>query len=594
MGMEIKRGIAVSPGVAICQAVVVEGDDLPVTRRRITKAEVAPELEKLETAITDSTKELEELTDQAARTVGGDMARIFGFHIGMLQDPNLTDEIRARIKDDLFPADYATYVVMRRLQRTWSTSTSQLIKERVSDLRDIERRLLIHLVGGQVSDLSRLDGQIAIVAHDLTPSQTANLDRNKIRGLVTDLGGRTSHTAILAHALGIPAIVGLEDISKAVQPNETIIVDGYRGIVIIRPDASKVMEYKDELRKVAALEASLGDLRELPAETKDGTKINLQANIEFSHEVETAEEKGAEGVGLYRTEMLYLANNREPLEEEQYQDYVACIKALNGKPLTIRTLDLGADKVTPDILVSNNFIENPERNPFLGCRSIRLCLQNLPMFKTQLRAILRASTEGPVKIMFPLISSIMELRQAKMVLSDVMEDLEEQGIEFSYNIPIGMMIEVPSAAVQATTFAQECDFFSIGTNDLIQYMVAVDRSNERIASLYSAANPAVISVLKDVIRAAHRGEIDCSMCGEMASDPTYTMLLLGIGLRNFSITPPAIPEVKQIIRSVSIDQCKRVARKVASFESDRQIINYLRDELRKVDPDTITGRSATF
>ena len=429
------------------------------------------------------------------------------------------------------------------------------------------------------------------MAHDLTPSQTTGLDKKMVKGLLTDAGGRTSHTAILAHALGIPAIVGLEDITASVQSGDHIIADGNRGVVVIEPNAARLMEYRQEIRKRAKFTDSLGALKDKPAATKDGTAIELLANIEFPSEIPVAIENGAMGVGLYRTEFMYLASETEPDEEAQYETYVAAIKALDGRPMTVRTLDLGADKMPEGV---HTFTPGAERNPFLGCRSIRLCLQNLPMFKTQLRAILRASVEGPVKIMFPLISNIMELRQARMILSDVMEDLEDQGIAYADNIPIGMMIEVPSAALQARTFAHEADFFSIGTNDLIQYTVAVDRSNERIANLYSAAHPALVTLVKEVIRAAQRGKVDVSLCGEMAGEPEYTMLLLGLGLRTFSMTPPAIPEIKQIIRTVSLDQCRRVARKVNGFDSEREVLNYLKDEVGKILPEGFGGWSAGY
>jgi phosphotransferase system enzyme I (PtsI) len=329
----------------------------------------------------------------------------------------------------------------------------------------------------------------------------------------------------------------------------------------------------------------LDELATLPAQTVDGTPINLFANIEFPVEIDGALAKGATGVGLYRTEFLFMASDSEPSQELQYQNYLEAIKRLDGRPLTIRTLDLGADKLAP-----GDYIPVAENNPFLGCRSIRLCLQNLRLFKTQLRAILRASASGPMRIMFPLISSIMELRQAKMILSDVMEDLEDEGLPFDRKIPVGIMVEVPSAAIQAKTLAKEVDFFSIGTNDLIQYTIAVDRGNERIASLYSSGHPAVIQLVKDIVRAANRAKIEVSICGEMAGEPEFVMLLLGLGLRSLSITPPAVPEVKRVIRSVSISQCQRLARKVGAMESDREVINFVRDELRKVLPEIYRDR----
>jgi phosphotransferase system enzyme I (PtsI) len=406
-----------------------------------------------------------------------------------------------------------------------------------------------------------------------------------ISGIATDAGGRTSHTAIVARALGIPAVVGLEDITSSVNAKDTVIVDGNRGLIIINPDKEQLDEYEGYVQRIRDLELKLGDLSQLPAETLDGEPIKLSANIEFATEIPGAQARGAVGVGLYRTEYLFLSTETEPDEETQFNAFKEAIETLNGQPITIRTLDLGADKYTQKQAM------NPEPNPFLGCRSIRYCLQNLTMFKTHLRAILRASAFGEVRIMFPLITNMMELRQARMILNDVMEDLEDEGLDFDRDVKIGIMIEVPSAALMAKHFVREVDFFSIGTNDLVQYTLAVDRANEHVASLYSAAHPAVIGLIKDVLRAAKRGSIETSLCGEMAGEVQYTMLLLGMGLRHFSMTPQAIPAVKQIIRAVTLKDCERVARRVSSYDSERQVLNYLREETRKIIPEAFDGRT---
>ncbi|MEX0884864.1 MAG: phosphoenolpyruvate--protein phosphotransferase [Phycisphaeraceae bacterium] len=590
--MQIKKGIPVSPGVAIYPAVVLNAEDQPIPHRTVAASRLDREQERFEEAIEASRHEIQQLRDQTASALGEELANIFNFHLGMLGDRHLLDQIRSTISTDHVTAEFAVYQVMRRLAQTFLQQDKKYLRERVSDVWDLERRVLKHLVGYTHSELQQLDTPAVILAHDLTPSQTASLDKSKIKALATDAGGRTSHTAILAHALGIPAIVGLENVTQQVATGEQVIIDGNRGLVVIDPDAAKLMEYRQELRRMAAFADTLGELRELPAVTKDGAEITLLANMEFPSEIPQALHNGAVGIGLYRTEFLYLASETEPTEEEQYETYIEAIDHLAGRPLTIRTLDLGADKISDTLTFAGG--DTHERNPFLGCRSIRLCLQNLPMFKTQLRAILRASTRGPVKIMFPLISNIMELRQAKMILHDVMEDLEEQGIDFDREVPVGIMVEVPSAALQAWTFAREVDFFSIGTNDLIQYTVAVDRGNERIASLYSGAHPAVIQLIKEVVRAATRAKIDVSLCGEMAGEAEFTMLLLGLGLRCLSITPPAIPEIKQIVRSVSAEHCQKVARKAGGFDSDREVMNYLRDEVGKILPEVFDGRSIAY
>lgn len=585
--MQIKKGIAVSPGVAISQALVLDAEDQPVPRRSISHSQVASEKKRLEAAIAESSKEIDALRQQAQTALGPELAKIFGVHLGMLQDPGLNEEFNQLISRDRVTAEYAVFAVMRDLAHRFESLESRHFRERAADIWDLERRVVGHLIGKTRQSLATLRGETVLIAHDLTPSQTAALDREKVVALAIDTGGLTSHTAIMAHALGIPAIVGLEDITSCVNSGDTVIIDGDRGLVIIDPDAAQLLEYRQSVERSAELATSLDEISQLPAVTLDGTRVTLMGNIEFPSEIEAAVKKGAEGIGLYRTEFLFLAAETAPSEDEQCAAYREAIRALKGKPLTIRTLDLGADKLTND----QHANEPGERNPFLGCRSIRLCLQNLPLFKTQFRAILRASVDGPVRIMFPLISNVMELRQAKMILNDVMEDLEDQGIPYRQDIPVGIMIEVPSAALQAKTLARECQFFSIGTNDLIQYTVAVDRGNERIASLYSAGHPAVIHLIKEVIRAANRAKIDVSLCGEMAGEPEFIMLLLGLGLRNLSVTPPALPEVKRIIRSLGINQCQRVARKACGLDTDREVMNYLRDEIRKIVPDAIGGRS---
>ena len=588
MTMHIKRGIQVSPGVAIGRVVVLDAEVLPIPVRHVALADVERQKDRLHQALEESSKAITQLRDQTASRLGEELARIFDFHLGMLKDPHLVLQIEEMIERERVTAESAVYAVLRRQAQSYEQLQNRYISERVKDIDDLEHRIIEHLIGRTREELDHLKHEAILVAHDLAPSLTAGLDKKKIKAIVADLGGRTSHTAILAHALGIPAIVGMENLSAMVTSGDMVVVDGNRGLVVIDPDAAKLLEYREELERFARFEGALGELAELPCQTKDGTDITLQANIEFPSEIHTALDKGAVGIGLYRTEFLYLSVESEPSEQDHLAAYQEAIAALDGRPLTIRTLDLGADKLQVD-----DSYGHVERNPFLGCRSIRLCLQNLPLFKTQLRAILRASCDGPVRIMFPLISAVTELRQARMILNDVMEDLDEESIPYSRDIPVGIMIEVPSAALQAMTLAREVDFFSIGTNDLIQYTVAVDRGNERIASLYSAAHPAVLQLIKEVIRAAQRTKIDVSLCGEMAGEPEFVMLLVGMGLRGVSMTPPAIPEIKKVIRSVTIEHCKRIARKATSFESDRELINYLRNEVAKVIPEAFDERSIT-
>ena len=468
---------------------------------------------------------------------------------------------------------------MRRYANTFLAMSDRYLSERVKDIHDIERRVLRSLIGQKHEDLLHLSRDVVVIAHDLLPSQTAALDRVHVRGFATDVGGRTSHTAIVARAMGIPAVVGLGNITSEVSGGDTVIIDGTRGVVIVKPDDEQLEEHRAAGQKLERLDTELAGLAELPAQTRDGHVVSLQANIEFPEDVDDALAHGAEGIGLYRTEFLYLASEKEPSEQDHYEAYADALRRLNGRPLVIRTLDLGADKYT------QAKAQNPERNPFLGDRSIRMCLHDIPMFKRQLRAIMRASVLGDVRIMFPMICTIMELRQARMVLNDVLEELEDEGAGFRRDIPIGMMVEVPAAVIQADQFGKEVNFFSVGTNDLIQYTLAVDRTNEKVAGLFCAANPAVLKLVRDTIRAAGRNSISVSVCGEMAGDPLYTLLLLGLGLNIFSMNGPDIPEVKKIIRSTTMEHARQVARRVMSFDSERQVMHFLREETRKIIPE---------
>jgi phosphotransferase system enzyme I (PtsI) len=577
--MEIKKGIGVSPGVVISTAVVIDAEDLVIPKRHVDPSQTDSEAERLRNAIASTVVDLTKLRDSVTSQHGKEIGGIFDFHLGILKDPNLVKQVEAEIRNQSTTAEYAVSVVMRRYAGKFLQMSDRYLSERVKDIHDIEKSLLKSLIGQKHEDLAHLTQDVVVIAHDLLPSQTAALDRAHVKGFATDVGGRTSHTAIVARAMGIPAVVGLGNLTSEVSGGDTVIIDGNRGVVIVNPDPEQLAEHREYERKLVRLESELAGLEGLPAETQDGYSVSLQANIEFPEEIDEAVKRGAQGIGLYRTEFLYLASEREPTEEDHYQAYANALKRLSGKPLVIRTLDLGADKYTQAGLA------NPERNPFLGDRSIRMCLHDIPMFKRQLRAIMRSTVLGDVRIMFPMISTLMELRQAKMVLNDVMEELEDEGQEFRRDIPIGMMIEVPSAALMANHFAKEVNFFSIGTNDLIQYTLACDRTNERVAGLFCPAHPAVLSLLRDVIRAGVRNSISVSVCGEMAGEPLYTLLLLGLGLTIFSMNGPDIPEVKKIIRSTTMEHAKQVARKVMSFDSERQVMHFLREETRKIIPE---------
>ncbi|MCH2151979.1 MAG: phosphoenolpyruvate--protein phosphotransferase [Phycisphaerales bacterium] len=584
--MKTIQGIAVAPGIEIASAFVLEQFRQRVPHHIVVPEERAGELERFEQALQSAMDDLAADRDRAARDLSKEAAKIFEFHLGLLQDPTLLEPIRDKIGNAGTNADFAVASSFSRMIDQFNAMGSQVFRDKARDVLDLERRILDHLMGRSQERLSRLEGQVVLIAHELTPTQAASLGISQVVGLATDAGGRTDHTSIMAAALGIPVVVGCHAITEHVNDGDLIILDGRDGQIIIDPDEETLEVFRKAKKRLEQFLTESGQDVGAEAITKDGTKITLLGNIEFPHEVEQLLKYGGEGVGLYRTEFLYLISEDEPTEEELYEQYVQSLELLAGRTLTIRTLDLGADKHTQQQALE------PERNPFLGLRSIRYSLQHLPMFRRQLRAILRAAAVGPLRIMFPLITTMTELKQARMILSDVADDLRQEGVDVPTDIPIGMMIEVPSAALMASTFTREVDFFSIGTNDLIQYTVAVDRSNERVANLYSASNPAVIRLVKNVIRAAKRRGVDTSLCGEIAGDITYTMLLIGLGLRSLSLVPAQIPRVKQVIRRVTLEECERLARKVGAFESQRRILRVLREETRRVLPEADGGWNA--
>jgi len=577
--MEIKKGIAVSPGISIAKSLVIDAEDYRIPRRSIQPSQRMTESQRIRNAFAGAIDELTKLEATQDQTEGGKIKDIFAVHLRFLRDRSLKKKMTDLVHSQLVTAEYAVSATMREIASHFTKVKDAYISERAADIYDIERRLLKQLLGKKREDVEHLTEKTVVVARELSPTQTAGFNREFVKGLATDAGGRTSHTAIVARSLGIPAVVALEDLTETIRAGDTVIIDGNRGIVIVNPDEQTISQYQKYSREFLELEYKLDAIREKPAITRDGTKITLLGNIEFPDEAELVLQKGGEGIGLYRTEFLYLNRETDPTEQDHYEAYAETVSVFHDRPVIIRTVDLGADKYTQ----SKRFA--PEPNPFLGLRSIRFCLQNLVMFKTQLHAILRASVLGQVKIMFPLITNLQEMMQAKFILRDVMEDLDEESIPYNRDIEIGIMIETPSAALTAFTLARDIDFFSLGTNDLVQYTLAVDRGNEQVSTLYSAADPAVLRLIRTVIQDAYKAQIDISICGEMASEPEYIMLLLGLGVKTISITPPMIPEIKQIIRSVTIEDCNNVARKILTMNSERQISGYLRNAARKILPE---------
>jgi len=575
--MQRLQGIAVSPGVAIGEALVMGNEGFRIPRRFVTRDAVDTELDRLHASLNAATEQIQRNRDAIAHELGKQYAAIFESHLSILRDPRLISEVEQLVRERQYSPEYAISRVLRRYAKVFQSLDNTHMAERANDIFDIEQRVLSNLLGRRREEISKLTSAVLILAHNLTPSETANLDRQFVRGFVTEIGGPGGHTAIVAEGLAIPAVVGVGSFLADVSGGDQVIIDGDQGLVILRPDEETLARYRQEAEAGRNRAVQLESLRDLPAETVDHVRIDLFGNIEFPHEAEICLERGADGIGLFRTEFLYLGAEFIPNEQDQFEAYKLVVEQMAGRPVTIRTLDLGADKVMPGR-------PDDERNPFLGLRSIRLSLQNLPLFRTQLRAILRASAYGNVRVMFPLISTIMELRQARMVLTDVMEDLQEHGVPFNRDLPVGMMVEVPAAVIMIDRFVEEVDFLSIGTNDLIQYTLAVDRSNKDVANLYTGSDPAVIKLIDMACRAAIKAEIPIELCGQMSGNPIYTMLLLGLGLKQLSVAPAAIPEIKKVVRSVNFQQCAAVAERVMHFENARDVKSYLKDELKRLFP----------
>jgi phosphotransferase system enzyme I (PtsI) len=583
--MRLLRGIAVSPGVAIGPALSLDPAGLVLPPRGIEPETITAELQRLETALRTAQTEAAAAETDARQRLGPQYADILSAHARMVADPSLRQSARQKIEAERISAEHAVRDVLEELAERLESLDDPHLAARAADVRDIQRRILQQFAGSRAPNpLEGLDTPSLVLAHDLSPSQTAGLDPSRVLGFATEAGGRTSHTAIVAAALEIPAVVGLGAILPRARACRTAIIDGDEGLVILDPDPATLKRYRQAAAERAARFAQLADQASLPAQTRDGTRLRLMGNIEFPNEIGACRQLGAEGIGLYRTEFLYLAADRPPSEEEQYLAYASVVQAMQGQPVTIRTLDLGADK-----LASYETSPPSARNPFLGLRSIRLSLRDPALFRTQLRAILRASALGDVRVMFPLIATLDEFRRAKAVLLDVAAELRAQGVPVREDLPVGAMIEVPAAAMMADHLAREVDFFSIGTNDLVQYTLAVDRSDESVADLYNAADPAVLRLIATVVEAARPRGTEVNICGSMGGEPIYTTLLLGLGLRQLSMPPHQIPEIKRVVRAIGLDQARALAAEVLRLDTAEAVTSRLRDELRRIAPDTPLG-----
>lgn len=576
----VLKGIPAAPGIAMGHAFLLDQQDFIVSERLVLPEEVQIEIARFEEAVLNTKSEIQGVKDKITAQVGGSDAQIFDAHLLVLEDCMLIDEVKKRIRTGQCGAEYAFSQVLNRYIAIFDKIQDEYIKERSSDVSDVGRRVLKHLMGeSRLHDFETLLGEIIIVAHDISPSDAVTMYSKKILSFVTDVGGRTAHTAIIAKSLGVPAVLGLKDATLRISNQDYLIVDGRKGVVIVDPTEETKRLYAKEKQKIALYEGSILNTRDVPAQTLDGRMVGLMANFEMHGEIPGVKKYGAEGIGLYRTEFFYMNRLDLPTEEEQYVSYRKIAEAMGNNQVVIRTLDLGGDKFLSSIQLPK------EMTPFLGSRAIRLCLEEPEIFRTQLRAVLRASVHGNVALMYPMIAGPGELRAANGILKGVKERMREQGIAFNEKIQVGVMIEVPAAAMTADLLAKEADFFSIGTNDLIQYTLAVDRTNEKMAQFYEPGHPAVLRLIRRTINAAHDAGIKVSVCGEMASDPTLAMVLMGLGVDAFSMSPSSIPQIKRAVRSIKFADIEEFAKEALRLSTGQEVEEYMNNELKKVAPD---------
>lgn len=567
------KGTSASPGIAIGKALLLK-DEMPVVEK-ISIESPQIEKDKFAAALTSAKAELAKIRDKAKVEMGADKAAIFEAHLMLLEDPEMISGTESKIDQDMVNAEYAFNEVINQFIAIFESMDNDYMRERAADLRDVSTRVIKNMMGIKSVDLSALDEEVVLIAHDLTPSETAMMDKEKVVGFITNIGGRTSHTAIMARSLEIPAVVGLGNITEAAIDVDMVAVNGDSGEVILSPDAAQLETYMNLKSEYETMKNALKELTGQDSVTLDGVGVELAGNIGTPKDVKGLIKNDAEGVGLYRTEFIYMDRDTLPTEEEQFESYKKVLESMNQKPVVIRTLDVGGDKNLSYLKIDE------EMNPFLGYRAIRLCLDEVEIFKTQLRALLRASVYGQLKIMFPMISSLEELKAAKAILEAVKVDLTAEGLAYSDDIQVGMMIEVPSAAINSDILAKHVDFFSIGTNDLIQYTCAVDRMNEKIHKLYNPFNPAVLRLIKMVIENGHKEGIWVGMCGEMAGDERMIPILLGLGLDEFSMSPISILPARKLIRSLSAEAMKRYADEVLSLDSAEAIEAFIAEKAIK-------------
>lgn len=557
-----------SAGVCRGKILVIDRSHHGIERRELAEGEIAGELNRFQQALVQTREQLQNVQRQVAKNLGAEHASIFEAHLMVLEDPALIDEVVRIIQTDKVNAEHAFFTVTERFSAALAKVEDEYLRERTGDIRDVSSRVLNTLMGrGEEVDLAHLTEPCIVIAHDLTPSKTVQLDRKNVLGFATDIGSKTSHTAIMARSLRIPAVVGLKQASSELESGEYALLDGFNGVIIVNPTDQTLFEYGQLVRKQVSLEEKLRDALTQPAVTLDNHRIYVSANIEQADDADAVRASGADGVGLFRTEYLFINRETPPTEEEQYQAYRRVAAALKPSSVVIRTLDLGGDKLLSSLAVAT------EMNPFLGWRAIRFCLQQEEIFRAQLRAILRASAEGNVKIMYPMISGLDELIQANAFLDQFKAELQKEGVPFDAKLEIGAMIETPSAAMISDALAKRVDFFSLGTNDLVQYTLAVDRLNEKIAHLYEPTHPAIVRLIQRTVAAARARKVWVSVCGEMAGDPALVPLLLGLGVEELSAAPPLLAQLKYLIRRIKLSDAQELAAFALECESASEILS---------------------
>lgn len=562
---EIMKGIAASDGVAIAKAYMLIEPDLSFSET--TTNDIEAEVLKFNEALKNSKIELTKIRNNAEEQLGPDKAAIFDAHLLVLDDPELIQPIEAKIRDEKASAAHALTEITQNFIVIFESMDNAYMKERAADIRDVSKRVLAHILGVELPNPSIIDESVVIVGHDLTPSDTAQLNKQYVQGFVTNIGGRTSHSAIMSRSLEIPAVVGTKTITSNVKQGDMMIVDGLTGDVIVNPTDDELKAYQQKRQSFFDDREELKKLRDEPSKTLDGQHVELAANIGTPNDLEGVKDNGAEGIGLYRTEFLYMGRDSMPTEDEQFEAYKKVLEEMNGKRVVVRTLDIGGDKELP-------YLNLPEEmNPFLGYRAIRLCLDQPDIFRPQLRALLRASTYGKLNIMFPMVATVQEFRDAKALLLEEKANLENEGVSVSDDIELGIMVEIPSTAALADVFAKEVDFFSIGTNDLIQYTMAADRMSERVSYLYQPYNPAILRLVKQVIEASHKEGKWTGMCGEMAGDETAIPLLLGLGLDEFSMSATSILKARRQIKQLSQTEMQQLADKAIQCATVDEVVS---------------------